>query len=87
MGTICIFLGIIFLIAFTGVGFFASNMLLANELYMSLLGVKSASTVYIAVVGVCFVIGLLICMSLVMNGLIYNRVCKNGSALKHISRH
>lgn len=87
MGTICILLGAIFLIGFTGFGFFASNAILSNQFYMSMLAVKEVSTVYIVVVGVCFLVGLLICMSLVMNGLIYNRVSKNNAMLKRITRH
>ena len=86
MGTICILLGLIILIAFTGAGFFLSNMVLTNELYMTLLGLTNTTMVYVGVVGVCAFIGLLICISLVMNGLIYNRVCKNGAALKKIGR-
>lgn len=87
MGTICILLGLILLIAFTGVGFFASNLILSNELYMSLLAIQDATTVYLVVVGVCAFVGLLICLSLVMNGLIYNRVLKNNAILKRIARH
>ena len=87
MGTICILLGLILLIAFTGVGFFASNLILSNELYMSLLAIQDATTVYLVVVGVCAFVGLLICLSLVMNGLIYNRVLKNNEILKRIARH
>ena len=87
MGTICILLGLIILIAFTGVGFLASGAVLGNELYMSLLGVTDPTMVYVIVVGACAFIGLLICLSLVMSGLIYNRVCKNGAALKKITRH
>lgn len=87
MGTICILLGLIILIAFTGVGFLAAGTVLSNELYMSLLGLSEPTMVYVAVVGVCAFIGLLICLTLVMNGLIYNRVCKNGAALKRIVHH
>ena len=87
MGTICILLGLILLIAFTGVGVFASNLILSNELYMSLLAIQDATTVYLVVVGVCAFVGLLICLSLVMNGLIYNRVLKNNAILKRIARH
>ena len=87
MGTICILIGLIILIAFTGAGFLVSNMIISNQLYMSLLGLTNPSTLYVIVVGACAFIGLLICLSLVMNGLIYNRVCKNGAALKKINRH
>lgn len=87
MGTICILLGLIILIAFAGAGFLVSNAVVGNELYMSLLGLTDPTVLYVAVVGACAFIGLLICLSLVMNGLIYNRVCKNGSILKKVSRH
>ena len=87
MGTICILLGLIILIAFTGVGFFASNLVLSNELYMSLLAITDNTSVYLVVVGLCAFVGLLICLSLVMNGLIYNRVLKNNAMLKRRTRH
>ena len=84
MGTICILLGLIFLIVFTAAGFFASNAVISNQLYMSLLGLADPTLVYVAIVGVCAFVGLLICLSLVMNGLIFNRVCKNGQELKRM---
>ena len=87
MGTICILLGLIILIAFTGVGFFASNLVLSNELYMSLLAITDKTSVYLVVVGLCAFVGLLICLSLVMNGLIYNCVLKNNAMLKRMTRH
>ena len=87
MGTICILIGLIILIAFTGAGFLAANLIASNQLYMSLLGLANPSTLYVIMVGACAFIGLLICLSLVMSGLIYNRVCKNGAALKKINRH
>ena len=87
MGTICILLGLILLVMSTFGGFLLSHSIVSNELYMSLLGTGNAATVYIAVVGACFAIGLLICLGLVMNGLIYNRVNKNYSMLKRIAKH
>ena len=65
MGTICILLGLIILIAFTGVGFLAAGTVLSNELYMSLLGLSEPTMVYVAVVGVCAFIGLLICLTVI----------------------
>ena len=82
-----VFIGLIILIAFTGVGFLAAGAVLSGELYMSLLGLSEPTMVYVAVVGVCAFIGLLICLTLVMNGLIYNRVCKNSAALRRIVHH
>ena len=76
MGTICILLGLILLIGCTGAGFFASNAVVSNELYMSLLGMSNVSMVYVVIVGLCVLVGLLICLSLVMNGLTYNRLGK-----------
>ena len=87
MGTICILLGLILLVMSTFGGFLLSHSIISNELYMSLLGVGSANMVYAVVVGACFAVGLLICLSLVMNGLIYNRVSKNSERLKRISKH
>ena len=87
MGTICILLGLILLIGCTGAGFFASNAVVSNELYMSLLGMTNASMVYVAIVGLCVLIGLLICLSLVMNGLIYNRLGKIARQKKHRRQH
>lgn len=86
MGTICIFLGLILLVLATLGGFLISHAIVSNELYMSLLGMGAASSVYATVVGICFLIGLLICLSLVMNGLIYNRVSKNADSLKRLTR-
>lgn len=83
MGTICILLGLILLIGSAGAGFFASNAVVSNELYMSLLGMTNASMVYVAIVGLCVLLGLLICLSLVMNGLIYNRLGKIAKQKKH----
>lgn len=82
MGTICILIGLIILIAFTGGGFLISNIIISNQLYMSLLGLSNPVTLYVIVVGACAFIGLLICLNLVMNGLIYDRVCKNAAILK-----
>ena len=84
MGTICIFLGIIFLIAFTAGGVLLSNSILANSLYLSLLGMSNtpSSTIYLIVTGACFVIGFLICMNLVMHGLTYNKLGKVYAKLK-----
>ena len=87
MGTICILLGLIIFIIFIVAGFIASNAILGNITFMSLLAMNSNFQVYLVVVGACAFIGLLICLSLVMSGLIYNRVCKNGAALKKINRH
>ena len=86
MGTICILIGLIVLVAATFGGFLVSHAILSNDLYMSLLGLGAGLKVYGVVVGVCFVIGLLICLALVMSGLTYNRVSKNYEILKRVTR-
>ena len=87
MGTICILLGLILLVLATCGGFLLSHAIISNELYMSLLGLTTGGKVYGIVVSVCFGIGLLICLALVMSGLTYNRVSKNYELLKRITRH
>ena len=87
MGTICILLGLILLVLATFGGFLLSHAIISNELYMSLLGLSSGNKVYIIVVGACFAIGLLICLGLVMNGLIYNRLGKSNEMLRRHLRH
>ena len=84
MGTICILLGLILLILATLGGFLISHAVISNELYMSLLGLSAGTKVYAVIVGACFGVGLLICLSLVMNGLIYNRVGKNYQQIKRL---
>ena len=76
MGTISIFLGVIFFIAFTGGGFYLANEIIGNQLYMSLLAMKDTSIVYVIVVGVCAFLGLLICLNLVMHGINSNKLNK-----------
>ena len=83
MGTICIFLGIIFLFAFTGLGFYGANQVIGNDLYMSLIGLSSTTMVYAIVVGVCAFIGLLICLNLVMHGVNSNKLNKLIKMHKH----
>ena len=88
MGTVCILIGIIVLALFFGGGFFIYNAILSNSTYASLMGLKDypSSTVYIIVVSICFVIGLLICLNLVMHGLTYNRANKTYALLKKLSK-
>ena len=76
MGTICIFLGVIFFITFTGGGFYLANEIIGNQLYMSLLAMNDTGIVYLIVVGVCAFIGLLICLNLVMHGINSNKLNK-----------
>ena len=91
MGTICILLGIIVLILATLGGFYGAHTIVValntNELYKTLLSIENPTSIYVAVVGACFVVGLLLCLGLVMNGLIYNRVSKSHNILKQLTRH
>ena len=86
MGTICILLGLIIFILFVVVGFIASNAILSNMTFMSLLAMSSSAQVYLVVVGLCAAIGLLICLNLVMHGLIYNKVSKMASSVKKMTK-
>ena len=89
MGTICILLGLILLIALTGGGFYLSNMIVSNTTYMSLLGFANSTDVklvYFVVVGVCFLVGLLICLNLVMHGLNSNKLNKLLAQVRRIKR-
>ena len=89
MGTICILLGLIFLIAFTGGGFFLSNLILTNTTFKTLMGfakITDARLIYIIVVGLCFLIGLLICLNLAMHGLNSNKISKIQAQIKRLSR-
>ena len=76
MGTICIFLGIIFFIASIGGGFYVANEIISNQLYMSLLAMSDTDIVYVIVVGACAFIGLLVCLNLVMHGINSNKLSK-----------
>lgn len=84
MGTICILIGLIVLIAFTGIGFLLSGTIL--DRFSFTFKALDPGMVYAVTVGAFALIGLLVCLSLVMNGLIYNRVCKNGTELKRLKR-
>jgi len=86
MGTICILLGLIILILFVVAGFVAANAIQSSITIMSLLALKSTSMVYIASIGLCAAIGLLICLNLVMHGLTYNKVAKLNSSIKKITK-
>ena len=89
MGTICILLGLILLIALTGGGFYLSTILVSNTTYMSRLGFAGSTDfkiVYIIVVGLCFLIGLLICLNLVMHGLNSNKLSKLQAQIRRIRR-
>lgn len=84
MGTICILVGVIALIACTGAGFLASNYIQARSILAN--NFSSATSCYLTVVGVFAFIGLMICLTLVICGLTYNRSCKNAELLKKALR-
>ncbi len=86
MGILCIVVGVAALVASTGIGFLIANEIASNALYMSLLAMKTVTPVYVVSVGACFVVGLLICLSLVTSGMIYNQVCKNSAAIRKLNR-
>lgn len=90
MGTICILLGLIFLIAFIGGGFYLagqiSSMAIMGQNALNFMGFENPTAAYAVIVGVCAFIGLLICLNLVMHGLTYNKVIKQNAQLKKLFR-
>ena len=89
MGTFCIVLGMLLLIAFTGGGFYLSNAIISNTTYRSLLGFADVSNIriiYIIVVGICFLIGLLICLNLAMHGMNSNKINKLQAQIRRLSK-
>ena len=77
MGTICILLGLIIFFGSIFLGFAGAGAFL-NSAFAATFASFSANSLqtYIAIVGVCGFIGLLICLNLVMLGLIYRKVSK-----------
>lgn len=87
MGTISILLGVIFLICFTGGGFFLSNMIIANPTYQTLFGfagITDYSVVYVVVVGLCALLGFLVFLNLLMHGLNSIKLSKLQKQLKRL---
>lgn len=86
MGTICILLGIITIIVSIALGAYTANALLG---FKTLLGASlefvnqlSDTGLIVAVIAVFGIIGLLIGLNLIMNGLIYNKTCKISRTIK-----
>ena len=80
MGIVSILLGIISFIGFTGAGVILGNSLVdiknsAAETLQTLKGISNTN-ILIGVIAVFAIIGLLIMVSLVMQGLTYNKVVK-----------
>ena len=80
MGVICILLGIITFLGFTGLGALAANAVLDYKVALSAAFVAlekvSNTTMIIVIVAAFAFIGLLIGLNLIMNGLTYNKVSK-----------
>lgn len=76
MGTICILLGVIILLASAFLGLTLTRTYLTSTLPVSLAALPQGTTAYIVIIGVCVFIGLLICLNLVMHGLSYNKLKK-----------
>ena len=88
MGVISILLGIIAFIAFTGAGAILGNTIVQYKtiLATSLLALNDISntSLMIGVIGVFGFIGLLFCITLVMQGLTYNKVVKMQKRIKRL---
>ena len=81
MGVICILLGIIAFICFAGAGAVLGNVFLKTfqtlaQTFVKMSTPPSDTTVMIGFIAVFGFIGLLICISMVMQGITYNKVCK-----------
>lgn len=80
MGVICILLGIITFLGFTGLGALTANALIDYKEALSATFIAlqnwSNTTMIIVIVAVFAFIGLLIGLNLIMNGLTYNKVGK-----------
>ena len=89
MGVISILLGIIAFIGFTGAGAVLGNVYIQSfkalgQTFVSMQSSVSDTTIMIAFIGVFGFIGLLICITMVMQGLTYNKVCKIQKRVKHM---
>ena len=80
MGVVSILLGIIAFIGFTGAGAVAGNAVInfKNSMGVHLLSLNGISNggIMAAFIGIFSFIGLLICVSMVMQGLTYNKIVK-----------
>ena len=74
MGTICILLGLIIFCVFTLGGCFAATKIV--DMYTSMFALPNQNMVIGLIIAVFALIGFLICMSLVMHGLTYNKISK-----------
>lgn len=88
MGIVSILLGIISFIGFTGAGVILGNTLVdfkdtAAETLKTLNNISNTN-ILIGVIAVFAIIGLLIMVSLVMQGLTYNKVVKVQKRVRHM---
>ncbi len=74
MGTICILLGLIIFCIFTLGGCFAATRIV--EMYTRMFALPNQNMVIGLIIAVFAMVGFLICLSLVMHGLTYNKVSK-----------
>lgn len=74
MAALCILIGILMLVGFTGAGYFAASALMKSQTIVSLFSL-TPSTVWI-VTGVCAAIGLLFCLNWVILGVNCSQIKK-----------
>lgn len=82
MGTICILLGLIIFLGSIFGGYVVAGALVNSPMLMMFTWIPTGDAFYAVVIGVIGFIGLLIGLNLVMQGLIYNKVCKIGKKSK-----
>jgi len=88
MGTICILLGLIIFLVFVLVGWFGANAFV--DMYTKMFALQNEGMVIAMLIAVFVFIGFLICLSLVMHGLTYNKLNKIYRKLgekKHSRKH
>ena len=89
MGVICILLGIIAFICFVGAGAVLGNACIQSyktlaQTFVAMKTLPSDTSIVIGFIAVFGFIGLLICISMVMQGLTYNKVCKIQKRIRHL---
>lgn len=67
MSILCIVIGVIGLVGFTGAGYIATNKLMSSETIVNLFSLNA--TVQWIIIGACFLIGLLFCLNWTLIGL------------------
>ena len=86
MGVVCILLGIIAFLTFTTAGAVIAVQLVNYKASMSLmltsLSSISDANLYIIIIGLFTFIGLLVCVSMVVQGLTYNKIAKMQTMLR-----